>query len=1412
MYQAKSLLHATIRWLAILSLPLAVAQSAGAATVFINEIHYDNVGADTGEAIEVAGPASTDLAGWSLVLYNGSGGAVYGTLALSGVIPDQQSGYGTLSFAAVGLQNGSPDGVALVDASSSVVQFLSYEGTFTAVGGPADGLLSVDIGVIENGSGPVGESLQLTGTGTTSADFTWAASMAATFGAVNTGQTFGAGGGPPTDPVLNEFVFDHVGTDTHEFVEVLGDPSTDYSGFAVLQIEGDGAGQGTIDSVDVVGTTDGAGFWVTGFSSNRFENGSVTLLLVEGFTGSTGNDVDANDDGLLDTIFWTRVVDSVAVDDGGAGDGHYSPAVLAPGGASRIPDGADTDSAADWLPNDFDGEGLPGFTGTPVFGEAYNTPGATNQAVPAPVADLVINEIDYDQPSTDTAEFIEIKNNGATAVDLDPYSLVLVNGNGGGAAVYQTIDLPSFSLAPGGYYVVCADAANTINCNLDVSPDSNLIQNGSPDAVALVSGATIVDTVSYEGDTGAPYTEGSGAGLEDPGTAGSDYQGISRFPDGGDTDVNNVDLSTRCITPGTANASAATGCTAPVRNPVIINEVDYDQPGSDTAEFIELKNVSGAAVDLDPYDVLLVNGASGTAVVYKTIDLPSFSLPAGGYYVICGDAANVAHCDLDVSPNADLIQNGPPDAVALTLLGVLVDTVSYEGDTVAPYTEGSGTGLEDPGTTGSDFLGISRFPDGVDTDVNNVDFSLRCITPGGANTVFATNCSATGPVFEIYDIQGSGLTSPFVGGGVTTLDNVVTALASDGFFIQTPDARADASTDTSNGIFVFTGGAPTVAVGDQVDVSGTVSEFFDFTEISGGTVTVDSSGNPLPTAVVFNAAVPSTDPTAPSCAIEYECYESMRISITGGSVGGPNQRFGTDPIAEVFISAGPTRAFREPGIQFPGVLGLPVWDGNPEVFELDPDRLGLPNQIIPAGSHFDAEGVLGYEFGGYELWPTALTVAPATLPVPVSPRQPGEFTVGSLNMFRFFDDVDDPPSMNVEGGVRNDTGEVFSAAEFLRRRTKFVLYILGVLDAPDVLAVEEVEKIENLQILAADIAAADPAVVYTAYLVEGNDIGTIDTGFLVRDTVQVDAVTQLGYSETYINPNNGLPELLHDRPPLQLDAHYTGGGANFPLTVIAVHNRSLSGIESSVDGPRVRAKRLAQAESIAQKVQDLQTASPAIHLVVIGDFNAYEFTDGFVDAVGTIAGDFNPADNQLSGPDLVDPNLTIQPLTLPPAERYSFIFSGSAQDIDHALTSTALDPLVTGYEYGRGDADAAVDLINDDSTPLRSSDHDGQVLYILADSDGDGVADGADVCPGTVVPEGVPTQGLNPNHYALVDGDRVFDTNTPHGGGAGDVFTLDDTAGCSCEQIIDAQHLGNGLRKHGCPVGVMRNWVDAVSP
>ena len=163
-----------------------------AIPIFINEIHYDNTGTDTGEAIEIAGPAGTNFSGWNLVLYNGANGQVYDTDPVAGTIPDQCSGYGTitLSYPTDGLQNGAPDGIALVDNTNTVIQFLSYEGTFTATNGPANGLTSTDIGVSETATTPVGYSLQLAGTGVNYEDFHWTGASANTFGACNTGQVF----------------------------------------------------------------------------------------------------------------------------------------------------------------------------------------------------------------------------------------------------------------------------------------------------------------------------------------------------------------------------------------------------------------------------------------------------------------------------------------------------------------------------------------------------------------------------------------------------------------------------------------------------------------------------------------------------------------------------------------------------------------------------------------------------------------------------------------------------------------------------------------------------------------------------------------------------------------------------------------------------------------------------------------------------------------------------------------------------------------------------------------------------------------------------------------------------------------------------------------------------------------------
>ena len=180
--------------LTLLCAGITGSRAQGLPTVFINEIHYDNTGADTGEFVEIAGPAGTNLAGYQILLYNGAGGAVYDTKNLSGTIPNQMNGFGTVIQTYSGtFQNGSPDGVALV-LNGAVIQFLTYEGSFVAVGGPANGMTGVDIGVTENGSGPVGDSLRLAGTGTGYSDFTWQTSAAASSGAAGSRGIVGRNG------------------------------------------------------------------------------------------------------------------------------------------------------------------------------------------------------------------------------------------------------------------------------------------------------------------------------------------------------------------------------------------------------------------------------------------------------------------------------------------------------------------------------------------------------------------------------------------------------------------------------------------------------------------------------------------------------------------------------------------------------------------------------------------------------------------------------------------------------------------------------------------------------------------------------------------------------------------------------------------------------------------------------------------------------------------------------------------------------------------------------------------------------------------------------------------------------------------------------------------------------------------
>ena len=166
-----------------------------------------------------------------------------------------------------------------------------------------------------------------------------------------------------------------------------------------------------------------------------------------------------------------------------------------------------------------------------------------------------------------------------------------------------------------------------------------------------------------------------------------------------------------------------------------------------------------------------------------------------------------------------------------------------------------------------------------------------------------------------------------------------------------------------------------------------------------------------------------------------------------------------------------------------------------------------------------------------------------------------------------------------------------------------------------------------------------------------------------------------------------------------------------PISVLLTHNRSLSGIDGS-NAEFVKTKRRNQAEDIAQYIESLQTGTPDLNLVVLGDFNAYEFTDGYVDVTGIMKGFLDPAGAEYPGTDYITSDLVDQTLNLPVSERYSYLQNGSGQALDHILTSQSLNPFVTGIAFGRACADAPAGSYNNPSTPVGYSDHDGMVLTL----------------------------------------------------------------------------------------------------
>jgi predicted extracellular nuclease len=900
--------------------------------------------------------------------------------------------------------------------------------------------------------------------------------------------------------------------------------------------------------------------------------------------------------------------------------------------------------------------------------------------------DLIISEY---VEGTSFNKALELYNPTAGAIDLalGGYSVQIFSN--GGTSPSSTINLQGV-IAPGGAFVLAHSSAV-----LGIAPNQtsgSLSFNGN-DAVTLRKGTTVLDSLGQIGfDPGAEWGSGTASTADNTLRRKSSICSGDANPNDAFTPSTQWDGFATDTFSGLGSHSVSCGSGGGGACGLFFSE--YVE-GSSNNKALEIYNPGSSPVSLSGYTVEIY--FNGSTTVGSTIALTSAAtLASGGVWVLAHSSASNQIKEDQAS--GSLTFNGD-DAVVLKQNGTVIDSIGQIG--VDPGSQwGSGVA-----STADNTLRRKATVCSGDATTNDA-FNPTTEWDGFASDTFSglgshtANCTCSGggggpAAVEIWQIQGSGTASPYAGQSVTTNGNVVTAVGPDGFFLQTPDARVDADPATSNGIFVFTGSAPGVAAGDVLDVTGTVVEFHDLTELSGG-LTVTKTGT---------AAVPAPVDLHPAgtcgSAGQLERFEGMRVRVVNGTVAGPTDRFG-----EAAVVATAARPFREPGIACPGLSGLPVWDGNPEVFEIDPDRLGLANLDLAGGAVLiEAVGGLGYAFGSYQIWPATLNVSGVAAPGPVRAEAAGEFTVGAQNLLRLFDTVDDPGTSD----------EVPTNAQVRDRLAKLSLHIRTVLRSPEILAVSEAENLTVLQDLADKIRADDPSVVYTPYLLEGNDVGGIDVGFLVRGSFTVSDVSQWGKDDTYTFGGQTLT--LNDRPPLVLEGTYTGCGTPFPLTVIAVHQRSLSGIDGT-DGARVREKRHQQALRLSQFIQSLQAANPSLRLVVAGDFNAFEFTDGYVDVMGQVTGSPDPLGALIPATDEVDPDLTNQTLNVPAAERYSFVFAGTAQTLDHVLTSQALNPFVTGFEHSRGNADAPAGFGTVPTTPLRSSDHDGAVLFLSCTASG----------------------------------------------------------------------------------------------
>jgi predicted extracellular nuclease len=743
-----------------------------------------------------------------------------------------------------------------------------------------------------------------------------------------------------------------------------------------------------------------------------------------------------------------------------------------------------------------------------------------------------------------------------------------------------------------------------------------------------------------------------------------------------------------------------------------------------TNDFIELRNTSAAAVDLTGWSVQYA-AAGSTAVTSYQVTALAGSIPAGGHYLV-QEAAGTGGTTPLPTPDAtgSIAMSAASGKVALVTTATAL-TCAADCDTAAGVKDFVGYGAANdfetaaaPGLTNTtaDLRG-----DGPDTDNNAADFAAG--NPNPRNAGGTTPPPDPGvPGLRIHDIQGAAQVSPRAGVKVADVPGVVTTVSNNGFWFQDPAPDADPA--TSEGLFAFTGAAPTAAVGDAVTVTGTVSEFrpggaatnLSTTELTSPVVTVTGSGQALPAPTVVgpggrvppaqviendaNGDVETTetvfDPANDGLDF-WESLEGMRVSITNLQVVGPTNRFGETSV----VPPGSTVRTGRGGIV------QQANDPNPERIVLAPTLVDIPRANVGDSYAGTTVGVVDYNFGNFELLPSvAPTLVSGGLQREVT-KQPNAL---QLSVATF----------NVENLAPGDPQTKFDT---------LAQYAVRNLQAPDVLALEEIQDnsgATNDGVVAADLtigklvtairAAGGPAYQFREIdpvnnADGGQPGGNIRVVFLFRTDRGLQFVDRPGGTSTaptaVVRDAAGRPHLslspgridpaspawTDSRKPLAGEFRWRGQ----TMFVIANHFVSKGGDDplygrfQPIKQPS-QVQRIQQAAEVREFVDQIAAADRRAKVVVLGDLNDFDFSA--------------PIDTLVSSGNLVD-----LPRTLPIRERYTYVFEGNSEVLDHILLSKTLAYTIP--------ACSCLPLFDYDPVHLNAefndqvSDHDPQVVRLL---------------------------------------------------------------------------------------------------